>query len=78
MVNGALGIGSSQKFDGLQEVSQDLLEAFKVIVGRFTSDGQKFGRPVLEESGNLLDCGHLGFKHVGKLITYDEYHHGTV
>ena len=65
----ALGIGASREFDGLQEVAQDLSEAFEVVVGRFTGDGKQFGRPILEDDGDLLDRVNIVLKHVSKLIT---------
>ena len=74
----AIGISYSQELDGLQEVAQDLSEAFKVVAGRFPGDGQQFGRPVLEEGGDLLDRENLVLKHIDKLITYDEDRYGTV
>ena len=74
----ALGIGYSLELDGLQEVAQDLSEAFKVVAGRFPGDGRQFVRLVLEEGGDLLDRGNLALKHIGKLITYDKDRYGTV
>ena len=55
----ALRIGPPWEFDGFQEVSQDLLEPFKFVVSSFTVYGWQFGRPVLEEGGDLLDHGQL-------------------
>ena len=74
----ALGVSSPHKFDGLQEVAQDLSEAFKVVAGRFPGDGQQFGRPVLEDGGDLLDRENIVLKHIDKLIKYDEDRYGTV
>ena len=67
-----------QEFDGFQEVASNLLDEFGVVVGGFFGDGRKFGRPILEEDGDLLNCGHFVLEHVGKLITSDEDRHGTV
>ena len=36
----ALGIGSPREFDGFQEVAQDILEPFKVVVSWFPVDGR--------------------------------------
>ena len=54
------GIGAPWKFDGLEEVDEKLAEMFKVAAGRFSSDGQEFGRPILEKGGDLLNRGHSG------------------
>ena len=40
-------------------VAQDISETLEVVVGRFPGDGRQFGRPVLEEGGDVLDPGHL-------------------
>ena len=37
----ALGIGPPREFDNLQEVDQDLSEAFEVVVGDFSGDGRQ-------------------------------------
>ena len=74
----ALGVSSPHKFDGLQEVAQDLSEAFKVVFGWFPGDGRQFNPPILEEGDDLLDCGNLVLNHIGKLIAYDEERHGTL
>ena len=64
--------------DGLQEVAQNLSEAFYIFVGGFPGDGRQFGRPVFEEGGDLLDRVNFVLNHVGKLITSDEERHGKV
>ena len=45
----ALGIGPPREFDNLQEVDQDLSEAFEVVVGGFPGDGRQLDRTVLED-----------------------------
>ena len=49
------GLGSPWESGGLEEFGENLLETFKVVVGRFFSDGREFGRPFLEEDGELLN-----------------------
>ena len=58
--NEARGIGASWEFDGLGEVADNLAETFKVVAGRFSSDGQELFRPALEDGGYLLDSGLSG------------------
>ena len=74
----AFGIVSPWYFDGLQEVSEELVQTFEVIVGWLPCGGRKFGRPVLEEGSDLFDIGYIGHLYLHKLITSYEERHGTV
>ena len=69
------GIDAPWEFYGLEEVAEILAERFKVFVGRFSSDGREFIRPVIEEGGDLLDSGisgnvrgRLGQRRVGQCL----------
>ena len=45
----------------MEEVAENFLKTFEVIVVQLPSDGWQFGRPVLEKGGDLFDRGHARY-----------------